>query len=188
MKTILLTVVVALVSVHRVSAQGVFELANHSSMADVNAPLYDWTGALLSGPDWRVELYGGAKSDSLSPTVAFGLNTRVVVSLYRPGYFPGPGVVVPSVRPFDWAWLQVKVWNAQLGADYESAVARGLGGYGESALFSAQGRDPLVEPPDLPGPLLGLQSFSVSQLVPEPGVWTLLLVGGTSLWLVCRRR
>jgi hypothetical protein len=169
------------------SAQASFQCANNQSTEGVNAPVYDWAGNLLSGADWRVELYGGATQDSLSPAVAFGFGTPVVVSLYRPGYFQGPGLVVPSVPARGWAWLQVKVWDVELGVTYEQALARGQGGYGQSALFYLQGTNPGGELPDLPAPLVGLQSFSVSQPIPEPSSCGLLALGlGGLVW--CRRR
>jgi hypothetical protein len=108
----------------------------------VNAPVYDWAGNLLWGPDWRAELYGGVTADSLSPAVDLDTRMRVSAPFIVPGVFAGAGEAVWSVPEAGWAWLQVKVWTLQLGATYEEAVARGLGGYGQSSLFYASGGCP----------------------------------------------
>jgi hypothetical protein len=87
-----------------------------------------------------------------------------------------------------WAWLQVRVWDVQVGVTYEEAAARGLGGYGQSALFYARGGDPTGSIPTLPGPLIGLQSFSVLPVVPEPSAWLFLVLGLGGLVGSVRRR
>ena len=87
-----------------------------------------------------------------------------------------------SVPPFGYAWLQVRAWDAGLGATYEEVTALGIGGYGASPLFYAQGADPTALLPITSGPLIGLQSFSLLPVVPEPSTWALLALGGTVLW------
>jgi hypothetical protein len=84
--------------------------ANYSSVDGIDAPVYDWNGNLLTGTNWRFELYGGATQDSLTPVVTFqGLN-RASIPLWLPGYFRAdlagyPGLVVPEVPGAGWAWL-----------------------------------------------------------------------------------
>jgi hypothetical protein len=64
-----------------------------------------------------------------------------------------------------------------------------VGGYGESPLFYAQGGNPVPPGVSLPRPLIGLESFSVLQEVPEPSAWLLFAVGiGGLAWRVSRRR
>ena len=148
------------------------------------APVYDWTGNLLAGANWRAELYGGKTPDSLSPVIGYGSGIREITPFQRPGYFADGDGIVLDVRGGSWAWLQVKVWDVGLGATYEEASARGLGGYGQSALFYELGGDPWRL--DLPTPLTGLSSFSVVQEVPEPSTWAFLGLGLAALW--CLRR
>ena len=95
-----------------------YALAN--SGRGINAPIWDWTGELLAGSEWRIELYGGATVDSLSPVVHLD-SSREIIGLRRPGYFfYGDYVLcVPLVPPYGTAWLQVKVWDGQLGASSE---------------------------------------------------------------------
>lgn len=103
------------------------------------------------------------------------------------GYIIATTVQINTVPPRGWAWLQVRAWDARLGATYEDVEALDVGGYGESRLFYAQGGSQLGLP-TLPGPLIGLQSFSVRAVVPEPTTWALLALGGGCLWWAARRR
>lgn len=167
------------------SAQASFELRNVS--VGVYAPVYDGNGQRLFGSQWRAEVYGGASADSLSPVVDFYDRTRAIMAFGTAGFFREPpgGSDVYSVLDAPcggWAYLQVKVWDVQLGATYEEASARNLGGYGESNVFYAQGGYPCMVTPTPSGPLLGLQSFSVLQEIPEPSEAVLLAVGGLGLW------
>ncbi len=174
-----------------VQAQAIFDLVNKNRVYGLDAPIYDWTGTRLWGSDWRVEAYGGPTADSMTPLVAFGNSSeRIIMSLVLPGYFQNRissgDPVVPSVEPRGWAWLQVKAWSIYLGATYEEASSKGLGGYGTSSPFYAQGGNPYGM--ELAQPLLGLQSFSVLQPVPEPSTYALLLTGTGSLCWLCRRK
>lgn len=165
-----------------VYGQASFEIRNWGHIG-VHAPVYDWNGQLLAGEHWRAEVYGGLAPTSLSPLIDYyDFKTRAIVPFYRPGYFQEPrsGADVYSVLDVPcggWAWLQVKVWDVRLGATYEEASALNLGGYGESNIFYADGGNPCHVMPTPSGPLLGLQSFSVLQQVPEPSVWALLALG-----------
>lgn len=121
--------------------------------------------------------------------VIFEGNRREIVPFLTAGYFAsGSGSLsVISVPPAGWAWLQVRAWDARLGITYEEVAGLGIGGYGESPLFYQQGGNPfdlLGTPPRL----IGLQSFSLRPVVPEPSTWALLALGGTSLWWAWRRR
>jgi hypothetical protein len=166
-----------------------FALSSEGSRA-VDASVFDWAGNLLTGADWRAELYGGAASDSMSPVINYRGGAREIIGFWRPGYFASGEafLCVLSVPAYGTAWLQVKVWDVGLAVTYEEAVARGVGGYGQSALFQAQGGN-TQDALGLPPPLIGLQSFSVLKEVPEPSVRGLLLLGiGGFAWRAHRQR
>jgi hypothetical protein len=151
----------------------------------------DWQGGLLAGADWRAELYGGAVSQSLAPLVDINDHfARVIVPLSAPGLFRSDkgGLSVFDLSPHGWAWLQMKVWDVRLGATFEAAVARGMGGYGQSTLVYAQGGNPNEPLPTPAAPLIGLQSFSVLPVIPEPSTWLLMIGGMAGLLLASRRR
>ena len=171
-----------------VLGQSSFWLANH---VGVDAPVFDAQGAPLAGPNYSAELWGSATPDSLTPLVVINQGDRreIVPFITRGYFFSGNSFLcVTSVLPAAFAWLQVRAWDARLGATFEDAAARGLGGYGESPLFYARGSDPFLIPPELPGPLIGLQSFSLLPEVPEPSTWALLAFAGMSVVWARRRQ
>jgi hypothetical protein len=175
------------------AAQSSFAFRNYGpawhGWPEWQAPVLDWSGGYLAGPDWRAELYGGAVSTSLAPLIDVYEGEREIIAFFRPGFFrSGKGVLsVFDVPDGGWAWLQVKVWDVRLGATFEEAVARGMGGYGQSALFYARGGYPTLPTPTPPEPLIGLQSFSVLPIVPEPSIGLSLGGGLAGLWFALRR-
>jgi hypothetical protein len=108
----------------------------------------------------------------------------------RSGYFrDGHDLLVDSIPDeYPAAWLQVRAWSADLGDSYESVASLGIGGYGESKVFKARGGRYISTTPWSPSALVGLESFSVRQIVPEPNAWALMAVGGVGLWWAGRLR
>ena len=174
-------------------AQSTFVFVNYIQGA-LDAPVFDSNGNRLAGSDYVAMLYGGATTDSLGP--AYGAGFQIMSPepfVYRldlgGGYFGRPGyVTIYGVVPGGMAWLQVRAWDSRLGATYEDVVARGIGGYGESNLFQKSGGDPEGGVPTPPEPLIGLQSFNLLPVVPEPSSTTLLLLGLSVLRWQCSRR
>jgi len=157
----------------------------------VDAPVYDALGHSLAGNNYLAEIYGSSAPGSLTPLVQLGYgNTRLIMPFMTDGYFRGSGagfLSVLNIPPNGWAWLQVRAWDASLGATYEEVATLGLGGYGESPLFYAQGGDPFDQFPT-PAPLIGLQSFTLRPIIPEPSASALLAVGVVAWWMVRRQR
>lgn len=175
-----------------VLGQATFQLNNHALRLGVDAPVFDAQGVPLEGLIYRAELYGGNKSESLSPASASlaSPSSRLMVPFLEgvaAGYFgTSESAVIFQVPPGGSAWLQVKAWDTRLGATYEEVAAIGLGGYGESPLFYAAGGNPGPNPTP-PGPLIGLQSFNLLPVIPEPSPVLLLLPGLAWFFWCCRR-
>lgn len=172
--------------------QSSFSLSNFDGRG-VNAPVFDAGGVPLTGPNYVAELWGGANPDSLSPALTSYSSHRLIIPFESQGYFRdsyvgrdgGDAPAIPSVPFFGYAWLEVRAWDARLGSTHEEVVARGLGGFGESALFYAQGSSAFCDPPCIPAPLIGLESFSLRAVIPEPSTWALLACGGLGLgWAI----
>jgi hypothetical protein len=173
-----------------VFGQASFAVRNLYTVYGIDAPVFDASGVPLEGSDYRAELWGGPTVDSLAPALDVSRNNvRALVPFQTGGYFISSFnfISIPTVPQRGWAWLQVRAWDARLGATYEDVAALGIGSYGESPLFYAQGHDPFREPPEPAAPLIGLQSFSLRP-VPEPSTWGLLVVGGLSIVFVIRTR
>ena len=119
-------------------AQSSFEFRNLRTSAGIDAPVFDATGIPLSGTNYLAVLYGGLVPDVLQLAVDYSFWQPMTPVPFQTGtlagYFLGSSVIAASEYPGGFAWLQVRAWEAALGATYEEAVARGQGGYGESPL------------------------------------------------------
>jgi hypothetical protein len=170
-------------------SQGTFQFQNLTQVYGVDAPVFDANGLRLEGPNYLAELYGGTTVSSLAPAIGEQSGTRVMAPFFTGigvGYFQGPSVSIPGVIGGTMAWVQVRAWDARLGATYEQVSALGIGGYGQSILVHLTSGNPST--PTSPAPLIGLQSFSLLPVIPEPSTWALLALGGTALWRAWRRR
>jgi hypothetical protein len=159
----------------------IFELINRVPPVQIDAPIYDYSGNLLSGSGYLAQLYVGLTPNSLQPL------DRVVpfLSGTSAGYVQPATVTSANYTPGVTYLYQIKAWDASFGSTYSVAAAMGHGGVGESSVVQAvAGGDGLP-----PGPPDGLQSFSLSPLiVPEPSTYALLGLGVVTLGWQCRRR
>jgi hypothetical protein len=174
-----------------VFCQSTFQFQNLVPSAGIDAPVFDAQGNRLAGANYAAELWGGATSNSLSPTIEFDDRQRVILP-FREGLAAGyfgttDSMTVWQVFAGSFAWVQVRAWDMGLGGTYEEVVARSLGGYGESTVLYLRGGNP-TGLPTLPAPLTGLQSFSLLPVVPEPSTWALLALGGVGVCLAVWRK
>jgi len=158
----------------------------------LDAAVFDAYGNPLAGANYAAELWGGAMSNSLSPTLNLDSGQRLILPFgegLAAGYFgTTASMAVWEVPGNGLAWLQVRAWDTRLGATYEDVDSLGLGGYGESLLFQARGGCITCMPPVASQPLIGLQSFSLLPVIPEPSTWALFTLGAGAIWFAARRR
>ena len=178
-----------------VLGQQTYLFSNRSSGGvQVNAPVFNGDGSRLSGTNYVAMLYWGTTPDTLAP--AFDRTSTITMEptpfTYMPngqaGYFRYQrGFAGVPICPPDEPWLQVRAWDLRLGATYENVLSQNIGGYGVSPIFQTPGGDACnLVTPEPPRSLIGLQSFSLSPVVPEPSSALLLLLG--LAWNVWRWR
>ena len=165
-----LLLVTVLATGTRASGQTCFTLRNFTGHGAerVDAPVLDPSGVPLRGTNYMAELWGSATPDRLTPLRDVWTSQRVFARFGGTnGYFTAGNLMrVEGINEWaSWAWLQVRVWDSSLGSAYEQVAERGLGGFGVSPLFYAQGSPgPLCDPPCLPAPLIGLHSFRLARV------------------------
>lgn len=170
--------------------QGYFRFSNFEPLSGINAPVFDSQGNRLGGSGYFAELYVGQSVNSLEPVLS---DSTATLSIQPFRTSNGAGYIVPdtvsaaNVAGGTIVWVQMRAWDAQLGATYDQAQLLGLGGYGESNPF--QVRAGLVTGAGTEyAPLVGLQSFSLLPEVPEPNTVSLVLLSLSVLWFRCHRR
>ena len=177
----LVTLIIIVTMSNRCLAQSSFWFSNFTPALD--APVYDATGNRLFGDTYVAQLYGGTDPSALVSARLYDFWDRVAppapflkIGQGQAGYFDAAGLVIPTDFCGAAAWLQVRAWDTRLGNSYEEVVASGLGGYGESDMIRLVGGNP-CENPTTPAQLVGLESFSLRAVVPEPSAALLLLLG-----------
>ena len=160
----------------------------------VRAPVFDAQGSPLYGTDYLAELWGGSTSNSLSPAITYYSRQRFMVPFtFAPGHAVGSTTPdeltvsewVGGPWPGNWAWLELRAWDARLGDTYEEVEALSIGGYGKSQPFFAPAPSAGLLLPNAPWSLNGLQSFSLLPVVPEPSTFALLGLG-TVMFFIAR--
>ncbi len=95
------------------AAQSTFILQNYhpGNLSLLNAPVSDAEGNRLAGANYAAELWGGASTDSLFPTVDYISGQRVFASFLTgigAGYFNANATMtVNQVGGGQFAWVQV---------------------------------------------------------------------------------
>ena len=153
-------------------AQGLVSFVN--SIPGDHLVYFDTVGGLpVVGTNLVAELYYGLDANSLTPLPAS-------ISHFRPPTTASPGTwsggkdyQLPIGGVGTTIFLDVKVWDITLYADYESAIGK-PGWIGESGPFTYS---QYVTPPGVSGTRMeNLPPFALSQ-VPEPTFFALALFG-----------
>ncbi|MBL9135907.1 MAG: hypothetical protein JNK85_08570 [Verrucomicrobiales bacterium] len=145
--------------------------------ATVDAPV-TYFGELVDSR-FLGQLYVGAPNGNLAPS---GSGTPFRSDAGR-GYITSGGLIeVPEIVAGEFAQVKLVVWAGSLGATYAEAVAKDVGGVGESSPITIRVGGGIIPPATLEG----LRGFEIS--IPEPpsallGCWGLGL-----LWTLKRRR
>jgi len=193
MKKLLLTLSLVVATVTGF-AQGTVTFANNVAFGTpAGGPfndrlVHDMAGAPLVGVNWVAQLWyaNGAGVAEGSLASLGGTQAFRAVGTTLPGTWStagGTSRTLTATAESQTATLQVRVWDGALFANYAAALAGG-GVYGKSPTFN------YTVPPSSPPPgasaffMEGLQGF---QLVPEPSVIALGVLGAAALLLRRRR-
>jgi hypothetical protein len=168
-------------------AQGTLDFRNFVA-GSVDAPVFvvlDGGGtAKAEGAGFLAQLYAGPSEAALAPIgAAVPFRTGTGAGYWNPA--PSAARTVDTVAAGAEATVKVVAWNTAVGATWDAAKAANLGGIGESTVFKVK-TGGSGEPPSLPANLVGLTSFNISAVVPEPSIVALGVLGGLALLL--RRR
>lgn len=140
-------------------SRGTVNFDNYVLIAGIDAPVFESDGVTRAqGESLRAQLWGGPDADHLLPAgepAWFRTGAGA-------GYWASANSLrtLPNVLAGAVATVQVRVWDAAVAADFETAVAAGAK-YGVSAALTVKtGGD--GAPPSLPADLVGLQSFALA--------------------------
>lgn len=94
----------------------------------------------------------------------------------------------PAGTPGQMATVQIRAWQASLGATYESALDSGrVGVIGAGPLTTLATGNPATMPAGTPAPLSGIRGFVLTP-IPEPSTIGLGIVGLAALAFLRRRK
>src|SRR5436190_11265984 len=154
----------------------------------LNAPNFLDDGTTkVSGPQYMAELFAGPTAASLSL-----IATTPFLSGAQAGYFLGGVQKIPTVRGGGTAFVMIGVWNFNAGSTLGEAQASGLanawGASNRGVPFAVTTGNPNAIPPGVPTLLIGLNSFSMDVLIPEPPTLAFALLGAAVLVFRCGGR
>jgi hypothetical protein len=181
-------------------AQGTVNFVNSSATAVTNA----LTGArLTAGTTFLVGLYY-MPDQAVAPTVeemmanAIPLGATTIIQPAAGLFWGGTRVTPSTTPPLDYAWFQVRIWEAAFGTTFEQALnnfhsaGSQLPLFGASNIMRGQTGGFPDTGPGFPPPALnsyGLEPFQVGsiQAIPEPTSLGMACLGLGALFLFRRR-
>jgi hypothetical protein len=183
-----------------VYGQGEINFGNNASTYVSNSITGD---RIVKGNTFTAQLWY-APDSAVAPTDAgmqpLGATTGIspLAGLITGGKRVVPGTPGPNGTGGGAAWFQIRTWETAYGTTWEEATTKTLNGRlavaGKSNIFKTLTGDPGANPPGTPGSLVGtaanplLRSFSVEQIVPEPSIIGLGLLGAGAFLFLRRRR
>jgi hypothetical protein len=186
MKKIIVILTGVLIAGATAFGQGTVNFVNLSSNPPLNAPdfLNDGVTKLL-GSTYTAVLFAGPNAGSLSLIASTPYLTGGGA-----GYFNGGTEGIGTVADGGTAFIQIYAYLTADGS-LANAMADGASAanqWGSSSIFSVTSGDPSAAPPGTPAVLVGLTSFNLNSVVPEPATLALMGLGGASLLLFRRRK
>jgi len=170
--------------------QGTVIFSNSAAILGTAVPIYRYGSPYpqpvfwekLEGTAYLAQLWAGPNADSLDPigeAVPFrtGAGAGFVAS-------QSPARSIPTVLPGAVASVQIRVWESQYGTSWRPELEGWAAGRSGIWQVKTGGEG---EPPSLPQPLTGMQSFALYILIPEPSSLALSGLGLGALLLFRRR-
>lgn len=179
-----IAVVAGLLAAVAAYAQGSVNFVNFLPGSGIDAPVYlgnTTTGAKLDGTAYLAQLWGGPAGGTLAASGdAVPFRSGAGAGYWNAGANSARSIGgVPEGANAD---LEVRVWAKAVGDTWEQAVAAKMDGYGTSAKLTIKtGGAPGSTV--LPADLVGLTSFAITPVVPEPSVLALGALGAGLLLL-----
>jgi len=170
-------------------AQGTVSFNNRITGV-VDAPVFDVGGTVrLAGAAFFAQLYAGAAGTADAALVAIGSPTPfrpVPPATTGQGYVVAVSeVTVPGVAVGGTARIQMRAWDSTFGTYGAALAGNGKAGFSASFDVANLGGQGPSGPPSVAPNLVGLTSFSLTQ-VPEPSTIALGALGVAAL--LFRRR
>jgi hypothetical protein len=171
-------------------SQGTVIFSNSAAVLGTAVPIYRYSlpppgpafSEKLEGTAFLAQLWAGPSQDSLAPVgealpFRTGAGAGIIVN-------QSPDRTIPAVVPGAYAFVQVRAWESQYGTEWRPELE--FLGAGKSAVWQVK-TGGAGEPPGVPQPLTGMQSFAIYTLIPEPSTVALGMVGLGALLFVRRR-
>lgn len=181
-----------------VYGQGTVNFGNNAATAVSNKVT---NAKIVKGNEFTAQLYyapdvagGGVPTDAQMSPLGATTGISPIAGLITGGARTTPASTAGGAGAF----FQIRVWEAAYGTTWDEATKKSLNGRlaiaGESNIFLANTGDPGAVPPGTPSSLVGnaanplLRGFSVDQIIPEPSIIGLGLLGAGSLLFLRRRK
>ena len=162
--------------------QGTLNFNNRVTIDGINAPV-DHDGTPLTGDAYSGQLFvmnpGSSSYEAVGAIQGFQTNPALA------GYINGGEVAVSFIAPGSSADVILRAWANASGSDWAAASSNPAGIFGESDVVTVASLGGGGAPPGPAANLIGLTSFSITQ-VPQPSTVALGLLGLAALAL--RRR